>query len=577
MSIQRRQFLKLMSASLMTPFMMTTQQSPSAMGIPKNSPSGSPTGNVFDLSVASGDPTPTGVVLWTRINPNTYLPTVALQFQLATDTMFTQIVVAGQVKPQDINAERDYTVNLDLDGLLESRQTYYYRFRYGDILSPTGRCKTLPPLGSALDSAQFAVITCNDYSSGYFNAFNQLAQESDLDFVIHLGDFIYEYATYNGIYDPVRRVDLPSGENVAMGLEDFRAIYQTYRRDSSLQHALEQHTWIVVWDDHETGDDTYWDYERDTLGAPNHPYTTQAYRFQNPQQSLRQLRFDAQQAWIEYVPARVKVNPAAEHPLEYLQMYRRFQVGDLLDLYMTDSRTYRSQQPCQEADVTEACAENRSPDNTMLGTEQREWLVQGMSHSSARWKVWGNQTLMGRLVVRPQQEAKIYVSHEAWDGYEYEREQIMQALKQAPVDNLLVLTGDFHSTMACYLKIDYEDFNNWHNANIVGLEIMTPSISSPNLKRVILAESSLDININALTETVVRLINPHIKMFNSDLYGYSIVRLDQKHCEWTIYNIDTRTDNPNATKKQFKKLRYDPKTFWLWELDDDNNARLIES
>lgn len=573
MPLPRRRFLKFLGASLLTPFMMV-ERAP-AMGIPSSSiPRLEPNQPVFDLSVASGDPTPNGVILWTRINPATYHPQIPLIFEVAADRAFTQVLFTGRIQPQVIHADRDYTVNIDLEGLLAPQQVYYYRFHYSQVTSPIGRCKTLPPIGTPLESVHFALLTCNDYSSGYFNAFHHLANEPDLDFIIHLGDLIYEYASYAGIYDPVRYVNLPSGENVAMGLADYRAIYQTYRRDPNLQWAFEQHTWIIVWDDHETADDSYWDYEQDTLGAPEHPYTTQAYRFQNPQQQLRQLRFDAQQAWIEYVPARVQVNPEAKHPFDYLQMYRRFQIGDLMDLYMTDSRTYRSPQPCQTAKPTEVCTENQNADNTMLGIEQRDWLIQGMSQSTAHWKVWGNQTLMGRLVVRPRQEAKIYVSHEAWDGYEYERAFIMQALKSAEISNLLVLTGDFHTVMASYLKIDYSDLNNHHAPNRVGLEIMTPSISSPNLKRVILAESSLDFDNTALAEAAVKLLNPHIRLFNSDLYGYSIVKLGRKYADWIIYHIDTSTDNPNTEKQVFKHLRYNPANYQLWEIV--NHTTLLE-
>lgn len=568
MTVSRRTFVQAMGLALLTPFTVRSLAASNSETYARFNLGSSPfnseidnDGLVFDLSVASGDPSQTGVVLWTHINPAAYVSGQTLYIDVALDEGFTQPVLSAEVSADDITADRDYTVNIDLEGYLSPNQRYYYRFKYGNLCSRTGRCHTLPT--GSLESIKMAVVTCQDYTTGYYNAYSHLADE-DVHCVLHLGDFIYEYAEYEGFEDSiVHSLALPSGGSVAMDLEDYRHIYKEYRKDKNLQRAMEMHSFIITWDDHETADNAYWDYDRDTLGVPSHPYQTGN---NNPDQ-LRQLRRDAQQAWIEYVPARVKVNEAASHAFDYLQIYRSFQFGDLVDIYMTDSRTYRTKEPCKDGTAWENywCTDYENESQTMLGKTQRDWLIDGIVNSSARWKVWGNQTLLAQLAGTALGRPLVFANYDAWDGYQWEREKILSSIKDSSIDNFVVLTGDLHSSITSYLKVNFNNINNWNYDNLVGVELMTPSISSPNMNDTV--EKGIDVGsvFTSLLNGGVQLNNPHIKDFVSNIYGYAVIEFNHSELNWTVYNIDKKSDNPSAAKKIYKEFNYEPVGMWLTE------------
>ncbi|WP_445357223.1 alkaline phosphatase D family protein [Microbulbifer sp. ANSA002] len=568
MTVSRRTFVQAMGLALLTPFTVRSLAASNSETYARFNLSGSPSGYdidqdglIFDLSVASGDPSQTGVVLWTHINPAAFVPGQILYVDVALDDSFTQPVLSAEINAEDISADRDYTVNIDLEGYLSPNQRYYYRFKYGALCSRTGRCHTLPTGG--LESIKMAVVTCQDYTTGYYNAYSHLADE-DVHCVLHLGDFIYEYAQYEGFEDAiVHPMSLPSGGNVAMDLEDYRHIYREYRKDKNLQRAMEMHSFIITWDDHETADNAYWDYDRDTLGVPSHPYQTGA---NNPEQ-LRQLRRDAQQAWIEYVPARVKVDEAASHAFDYLQIYRSFQFGDLVDLYMTDSRTYRTKEPCKDGSAWENywCTDYEEKSQTMLGKTQRDWLINGLVNSNARWKVWGNQTLLAQLAGTALGRPLVFANYDAWDGYQWEREKILSSVKDNSVDNFVVLTGDLHTSIASYLKVNFNKISNWDYDNLVGIELMTPSISSPNLNDTL--ERGVDVGsvFTSLLNGGVQVNNPHIKDFVSNIYGYAVIEFNHSELNWTVYDIDKKSDNPSTNKKTYKTFNYEPEGMWLTE------------
>jgi len=284
--ITRRGFLRLGGAGIVTPYILVASSASAQSEFIKSHPRTSADSfffqfdsslnpeEIFSLSVASGDPTSSGVILWTRIDPRARTGGDNLAFEVAQDPEFNQVIVQGLVEGNELQPERDYTVKIDLDGQLSPNRYYYYRFIYHNTSSCIGRCRTLPMETESIDRMKFAVVTCQDFTNGYYGAFSHLSQEPDVDFVIHLGDFIYESASNpggGGLPFPDRRITLPSGQSASFGLDDYRHIYRTYRSDPFLQRALEQHTWIMIWDDHETANDCYWDYARDTLGVPDHP------------------------------------------------------------------------------------------------------------------------------------------------------------------------------------------------------------------------------------------------------------------------------------------------------------------
>ncbi|VUD59279.1 Alkaline phosphatase D [Thalassocella blandensis] len=583
--MDRRKFIQIFGGSLLTPFVLNSPAQGNALskltlegknfslnakveaeGLHQASHfSQTNAESVFDLSVASGDPSESGVILWTHIHESEYDGLSSLFFQVSRVEDFSVVEMEGQVLASDFSAERDYTVKLDLHGLLQAGSTYFYRFVYRNTVSRTGRCKTLPREDQALESLRIAVLTCQDYTTGFFNAYHHLAME-ELDFVVHLGDFIYEYAQYVGFeHALVRSLSLPSGENVAFSLEDYRYIYRKFREDKNLQLAMERHTFIITWDDHETANDVYWDYLRDTLGAPDHPFSTDPVFDRDPD-LLRQLKLDAQRAWLEFVPARIQLDESAEHPHDFLKIYRSFKIGNLVELFMTDSRTYRSEQPCKDGTAWEnwTCKDYEAETQTMLGQEQKQWLIDGLTQSKARWKVWGNQTLLAQLAVTSLGHQIAYVNYDAWDGYQFERQEIMRAVKNNEVDNFVVLTGDLHTAIASYLKIDYGNINNWDYSNLVGIEVMTPSITSPNLQDNIANAVNINDDLRALFNSGARLNNPHIKDFNSSIYGYTVMEFGHKELRWDVFDIDKREDNPMTEKHLYRSFRYNPNWMWIY-------------
>ncbi len=528
---------------------------------------------VFSLSVASGDPTPSGVMLWTRIDPAAYKKNKKLAFEVARDPDFRNVVARGRVKGSDIRPENDYTVKLDLDGKLPPNTRLYYRFAYRKTGSQVGRCRTAPARGEETERLKLGVITCQDYTNGYYGALAQLAQD-DVDFVVHLGDFIYETSG-----DPRfqrqpfedRTFSLPSGGEAALNLEDYRFIYKLYRSDGFLQKLLEQHTLIAIWDDHETANDCYWDYADGCVGVPDHPYGDASREVRNG------LAFDARRAWAEYMPARVTLQENADDPRQFLDIRRQLAFGNLVDLFMTDERSYRDPPPCGTGDVGEryftlGCPEQDDPERSMLGPQQRDRLLSGIENSEATWKVWGNEVFQGPLKVGLGDGTALYLNLDAWDGYEAERERIMRELKEANVKNLVVLTGDLHTYIASYLKVDYDrDPFNIDPRNLVGVEFMTPAVTSANFAELIgvgggrgsLGESFGTQSLSPQEveqleqqglETLVRITNPHIQFFNSEDWGYATVEFTASYCEYTAYKVD-KSKPEGDDKELVKRLR----------------------
>lgn len=553
--ISRRDFIRVAGLTALgatTPYLVFPRQATRAAWLDAFNPNLAPS-DVFPLSVASGDPTPTGVILWTRIDPAQWLLDSRLVFEVALDADFNQVVVEGIAKGSAFGPDRDYTVKLDLDPHLSPNTAYFYRLIYRGAVSHVGRCRTLPAPNSDILSLKLALVNCQHYGQGYYAAYYHLAQEEDVDFVLHLGDYIYETDTQDSPY-PDRQFTLPSGNPIVYTLEDYRFLYRTYHSDPYIQMAHERFTFINIWDDHETANDCYWDYDTDAAGIPDHPLAEASPDVRN------QLKLAAMQAWSEYVPARPAVNRNATHPHDYLSIYRGFRFGYLVDLFMTDERTYRTPPPCGLAFIgqryaTRGCEAQTDPTKTMLGFDQRDWLVNGILDSNAVWKVWGNEVFLGFLKAkRPSDPLNkgLHYTLDGWSGYEYERAYIASTLKQANVKNLIVLTGDLHAYLAAYYKLDYTiDPFNTDPTNLAGVEFMTPSVSSSTWNDEL--EEIIGIRIPA---AIVRRMNPHIRFFDGDRAGYTTVTFGLEDCIYDAYSVDRSQPDPMlAPKELIKRLR----------------------
>lgn len=449
----------------------------------------------FLHGVASGDPLTDRVILWTRLTPEEE-GQVRVSWEVSTAVDFSDVVANGSGVT---SADVDYTVKVDVEGL-QPGSMYYYRFSSGDNVSVSGRTRTLPE--GAVTAASFAVVSCSNYPAGYFHVYREIADQ-DVDAVLHLGDYLYEYSSEGYASDRAEefgRVVQPRNE--LLSLADYRMRYAQYRGDADAQAAHAAHPFIVVWDDHEVANDSWRE------GADNHDPETEG--------DFSARKMAAIQAWYEWLPVRP---PSSVNEI----IYRRFQYGDLLDLLMLDTRivgrdrqfTYSEFVTDGMIDVDAARAAFGDSSRTLLGEEQMGWLREQLSQSSARWQVLGQQVLLGRYLLpspimealdpslsggdslakgaaavaeafaakttppgerTPEQQAlldsAIPYNPDAWDGYGFERDEFLEFVRQLG-SSLVVLAGDTHNAWTTQLTTA--------QGEIVGVEFGGTSVSSPGL------------------------------------------------------------------------------------------------
>lgn len=386
---------------------------------------------VFQHGVASGDPLADRVILWTRVTPATAKPAVSVSYVIATDAALTQVVQRGSAKT---NPGRDYTVKVDAAGL-QPATTYYYQFSAEGTASPVGRTKTLPTIGAT--SLRMAVVSCSNHAYGYFNAYARIAARADLDLVMHLGDYLYEYGA--GQYGNVRTPE-PAHEIVT--LADYRQRHAQYKRDADAQAMHRQHPLIAIWDDHETANNSW------KGGAENHQPAAEG--------DWNARVAAAMQAYYEWMPVRpVDVNNLRDN-------HRRFAYGDLADLLMLEERlNARSEQLTTATHATPFGAGFATTDpgygdlaRTLLGDAEEAWLVDRLRTTPARWKLLGQGVMFAQLKAPGSNQTTdpglYFINSDQWDGYEPARNRLYAALKgdaaNEKVDNLVVLTGDIHSS-----------------------------------------------------------------------------------------------------------------------------------
>ncbi|PLW82330.1 alkaline phosphatase [Kineobactrum sediminis] len=458
----------------------------------------------FNHGVASGDPLADRVILWTRVTPDEE-GFVDVEWEVASDEDFTDIVRSGAGVT---DAAVDFTVKVDVDGLAPGT-SYFYRFRVIDRVSPVALTRTAP--AGAAASAVFAVVSCSNYPTGFFNVYREVALQ-EVDAVLHLGDYIYEYAPdgyASSNAEALDRVVTPATEIVT--LSDYRARYAQYRTDPDLQAAHAAHPFIVVWDDHEIANDTWRE------GAENHDPDSEG--------EFSERLASAIQAWYEWLPVRP---PANEQEI----IYRLLPYGDLLDLVMLDTRVIgRDQQFVYPdfvtggvIDVAATRAAVSDSRRTLLGETQLTWLKDKLTSSNARWQVLGQQVLMGRYDLpspvlqalepsiagddplaegvaavlaavaaknkppaerTPEEQAlldsAIPYNLDAWDGYGFERDEVLEFVAQLD-KRMIVLAGDTHNSWASQLRTT--------SGQVAGVEFATSSVTSPGLELVLGADAA---------------------------------------------------------------------------------------
>lgn len=443
----------------------------------------------FYHGVASGDALNDRVIIWTRVTPDSSVSgPVQVSWKMATDTLFTNIVNQGNIQA---GSQRDYTVKVDVTGLQPNTWYYYYFTALGKN-SLVGRTKTAPTGDN--DSIRFAVVTGSNYNSGYFNAYHAIAKRNDIDAVLHLGDYIYEYET-DGYGDNPDRSLIPPTEIVDSS--DYRMRYAHYRLDPDLMYLHQQYPWYVIWDDHETANNSY------KGGAENHDPVSEGNWYERMAGGV--------EAYLEWLPIR------EQDPNEPLKIYRTIRFGDLLDLIFLETRLIARDN--QSMSIND-------PNKTMLGIDQYNWLTEQLSNSNARWKVVAQQVMMAPLATIGQ----ITVNTDQWDGYPKERERLLRYVIDSNISNFLVLTGDIHTSWANDLMYEQGTILNPESYKSAGGEFITPSISSP----------STNSFLGGLGSSVLTFLIPHIQYSNLDKRGYIIFNLTKAraHADWYLMPND---------------------------------------
>ncbi|MEV0934878.1 alkaline phosphatase D family protein [Streptomyces phaeochromogenes] len=448
------------------------------------------TDDPFTLGVASGDPWPGSVLLWTRLAPEPYeadgglaQQRVVVEWEVADDERFGTIVRRGAAIA---HPEVHHTLHVEVDGLAPGH-VYYYRFRTGTWISPTGRTRTAPAANGPASALTFAAVSCQAYQEGYFTAHRHLAGD-DVDVVLHLGDYLYEYAVdaAGGARKYTDRVlpDLFNRETVT--LEDYRLRYALYHRDPDLQAVHAMHPFVVTWDDHET--ENNYAADSDENGTPPAAFL------------LR--RAAAYRAHWENQPLRASQLPNGPDA----QLYRRLHWGTLAQFDVLDTRQYRTNQAYGDRPHIPG-PESDDPARTITGAAQERWLLDGWRTSDAVWNVMPQQVCFSQRKLDLSPVAK--VSMDAWDGYRASRDRVLAGARAAGIDNLMVLTGDVHVGYAFDIK---DDFDN-PSSRTLGTEIVTPSIASGG-----------DGIVRPTNWATYLSANPHLKFYNGQR-GYVRMRL----------------------------------------------------
>ncbi|HUL82110.1 MAG TPA: alkaline phosphatase D family protein [Gammaproteobacteria bacterium] len=450
------------------------------------------TTNPFTLGVASGYPEPNAIVLWTRLAPEPIVPgggmpsaPVAVDWEVAQDEHFARIVRRGTTYA---TPDWAHSVHVEATGLEPARE-YWYRFTSGGERSAVGRTRTAPALGAPLQRLRLAVANCQYYEHGYYAAYRALAA-SELDLVVHVGDYIYEQ---RGI-SRVRAHDAPE----AFTLDDYRHRYALYKLDADLQAAHAAFPWMVCSDDHEVSNDYAADHAID--GEPAEVFLPR--------------RAAAYQAYYEHLPLPRKMLPRGPWQFAYTQ--RGF--GDLVNLFMLDGRQYRTRQACGSSALIKPCDELDDPQRTMLGPAQESWLTGALDASRARWNVLGQQTLMAHFNQSDERDVRYWA--DGWNGYPAARARLVDFLAERRIANPVVLSGDIHAFLVNDLNRRADD----PSSTVVATELVATSISSP-------ARPQQDFDR-------WRTQNPNVRLARSDYRGYLAIDVTPTRLHADLVAVD---------------------------------------
>lgn len=498
-------------------------------------PAGAAEAPAFLHGVASGDPLPDGVLLWTRVTPTAEAtpgsglgPDMAVDWVVAEDKAFTAVVAKGSVTA---TASSDHTVKADVRGLAPATD-YWFRFSAGGTTSPAARTRTAPAADAAVANLRFGVVSCANWEAGYFSSYRHLAARGDLDAWLHLGDYIYEYGTGEyGTRDTVVRQHAPAHE--ILTLADYRIRHGKYKTDPDLQALHTVAPVVAIWDDHEFANDAW------SGGAENHT--------EGAEGTWAARQAAAKQAYFEWMPVRTAIAGTT---------YRRLRFGKLADLSLLDLRSFRSQQ------VAVGNGSVDDPDRTITGRAQLDWLKAGLKSSDTTWRLVGNSVMISPFAIgslsadllKPLAELLglpkegLALNTDQWDGYTDDRRELLAHLRSHAIRNTVFLTGDIHMAWANDVPVDAGTYPLSASA---ATEFVVTSVTSDNLDDILKVPEGV---VTALAAPVIQLANRHVHWVDTDRHGYGVLDITADRAQMDYYVLSDKTKQ-NATSSWARSYR----------------------
>ena len=499
--------------------------------------------DVFAHGVASGDPLPDAVVLWTRVSPTASAtpgsgrgPEVRVRWEVARDAGFRDVARSGVFTT---GPSRDHTVKVDATGLAPATP-YHYRFTWDGVHSRTGRTRTAPAETATPGHVRFGVVSCANWQAGWFSAYRHLARRDDLHAVLCLGDYLYEYAPGEYGHGPdntdVRPHD-PPREMVSLG--DYRRRHAQYKSDPDLQDLHARYAWVITWDDHEVTNDQW------RRGAENHQPETEG--------DYLRRRARAHRAYDEWQPVRMAGSADLR---DGARLFRRLRFGKLAELSMLDLRTHRSKQVEQPAPPAPwPDGEVSDPQRTITGDRQLEWLEDSLRVARPQWRIVGNPVMIAPVdfgalpddLVTPVNDVTGLLPEDGapynldqWDGYTADRRRLFTHIGNRGIRDVVFVTGDIHSGWACELPYDASTYTGQNPAEpSAGVEFVCSSVTSNNLKDITGDPTG---QTSTAVEEAIKANNRHVKYLNFDDHGYSVLDVNADRAQMDWYVISSRTD-----------------------------------
>lgn len=468
----------------------------------------------FTLGVASGDPTPDGAVIWTRLAPSPLQPDgglapepVQVGFEVASDERFRNLVGKGTAVARP---ELGHSVHVELRNLAPGREMFY-RFFAGNETSPVGRFRTAPAYGAAIDRLRVAWASCQHYEQGFFTPYQDMVAQNP-DVVIHTGDYIYESS-----WGPqIRRHSVPEPVTLA----EYRMTHALYKLDPDLQAAHAAAPWLFIWDDHEVDNDYAGNISEEVDVSP---------------EDFFNRRVAAYRAYFENQPLRSRSMVLGNGDM---RIWGASAFGDMASIYLTDGRQYRTPMACPTANdrggnmVAESCPDLTDESRTYLGDRQERWLAGNFGRGPATWNLLVQPTLLSPYN-GGEVDGEPAVWSDGWSGYPLARDRLTSVFARRGQSNPIVLGGDTHCYWASDIKTNYDD----ESARPVGTEFVTTSITS----------------LRGGYEQIASLLpqNPHIKHFDSREHGYGLLDLYRDRAEVDLRVVETpRRRDGNSARSQ---------------------------